>query len=99
MPEGLAICLGSVLTQHQYTLMSVPSPAPKHIIRSHADPVSVVYSSDDNERIYSGDSSGTVVITSSRSLRAIATWKAHDHGLLGIQEWEDTIITSVRDAS
>ena len=58
--------------------------------------MNVVCFSDDNERIYSGDAEGTVVVTSTRSLRAIATWKAHTDGLLGIQEWEDQIITSVR---
>ena len=73
-----------------------PPPTPKHLIRSHSAQVNVVCFSDDNERIYSGDADGTVVVTSTRSLRAIATWKAHTDGLLGIQEWEDQIITSVR---
>ncbi|KAJ2965521.1 hypothetical protein NUW54_g14091 [Trametes sanguinea] len=75
-----------------------PPPTPKHLIRSHATQVNVVYISDDNERIYSGDLSGTVVITSTRSLRAIALWKAHSEGLLGVQEWAGRIITSVRAA-
>ena len=76
-----------------------PPPTPKHLLRSHGAPVSVVWISDDNERIYSGDAEGTVVITSTRSLRAIAHWKAHTDGLLGVQEWEGSIITSVRDSS
>ena len=79
--------------------MAAPSPpTPKHLIRSHTSQVNVVCFSDDNERIYSGDADGTVVITSTGSLRAIATWKAHTDGLLGIQEWEEQeqIITSVR---
>ncbi|KAL1949317.1 hypothetical protein VTO73DRAFT_8198 [Trametes versicolor] len=74
-----------------------PPPAPKHLIRSHAAAVSVVHVSDDNERIYSGDAAGTVVITSTRSLRAIASWKAHTDGLLGVQEWEQRVITHGRD--
>ena len=73
-----------------------PLPNPKHLIRSHGAAVSVLCFSDDNERIYSGDATGTVVATSTRSMRAIAQWKAHTDGLLGVQEWEGQIITSVR---
>ncbi|KAI0370398.1 WD-40 repeat-containing protein [Pilatotrama ljubarskyi] len=74
-----------------------PPPVPKHIIRSHTSQVNVLHVSSDNERIYSGDAAGTVVITSTRSLRAIATWKAHTDGLLGVQEWDASIITHGRD--
>ncbi|KAI9000630.1 WD-40 repeat-containing protein [Trametes punicea] len=74
-----------------------PPPTPKHLIRSHAAQVNVVYVSDDNECIFSGDAAGTVVITSTRSLRAIASWKPHADGLLGVEEWEDRIITHGRD--
>ncbi|KAM5538451.1 hypothetical protein V8D89_007784 [Ganoderma adspersum] len=76
-----------------------PPPTPKHLVRSHTSQVNVVCFSDDNERIYSGDFEGTVVVTSTRSLRAIATWKAHTDGLLGIQEWveQEQIITHGRD--
>ncbi|KAI0768148.1 WD-40 repeat-containing protein [Trametes elegans] len=74
-----------------------PPPTPRHLIRSHAAQVNVVHISDDNERIYSGDATGTVVITSTRSLRAIATWGAHADGLLGVQEWGQRIITHGRD--
>jgi hypothetical protein len=49
--------------------------------------------SADNERIYSGDTSGLVVATSTRSLRAITKWQAHSEGLLGIEEMEDEVIT------
>lgn len=58
--------------------------------------------SANNERLYSGDASGLVTITNTRSLRAIATWNAHTDGLLGIEEWASkhegnpiTFITSV----
>ncbi|KAH9856558.1 WD-40 repeat-containing protein [Lenzites betulinus] len=64
------------------------APAPKHIIRSHAAAVSVLHVSRDNARIYSGDAAGTVVVTSARTLRALAEWRAHEDGLLGVQEWE-----------
>ncbi|KAI0787825.1 WD-40 repeat-containing protein [Fomes fomentarius] len=74
-----------------------PPPTPKHLIRSHGAQVNVVHVSDDNERIYSGDAEGTVVVTSTRSRRALAHWKAHTEGLLGVQEWEGSIITHGRD--
>lgn len=73
-----------------------PPPTPKHLIRSHGASVNALYISDDNERIYSGDAQGTVAVTSTRTLRAVAHWKAHNDGLLGVQEWEGSIITSVR---
>ncbi|KAF5359701.1 hypothetical protein D9756_003344 [Leucocoprinus leucothites] len=78
--------------------MSVSTPvAPTHLLRLHLHPINTLAFSPDNERIYSGDSSGFVVATSSRSLRAITSWQAHSDGLLGIEEWEDQIITHGRD--
>ena|ERR1700733_14558384 len=68
-------------------------PSPSHLLRSHSAQLSALAISDDNERIYSGDVSGLVVITSTRSLRAIASWKAHTSGLLGVEEWINGIIT------
>ena len=77
--------------------MSAPAsaPPPLHIIRSHSSAVSALFISGDNERIYSGDISGLVVITSTRSLRSVASWKAHTDGLLGVEEWGKQVITSV----
>lgn len=68
-------------------------PSPSYLLRSHSVQLSALAFSDDNERIYSGDASGVVVVTSTRSLRAIASWKAHSEGLLGIEEWGNCIIT------
>ncbi|KIK57640.1 hypothetical protein GYMLUDRAFT_228597 [Collybiopsis luxurians FD-317 M1] len=73
------------------------APAPIHLLRSHLSPVAAIFVSKDNERIYSGDASGHACITSTRTLRATASWKAHDDGFLGIEEWEDAIITHGRD--
>lgn len=70
-----------------------PPPSPAHILRTHSAAVRVLAFSDDNERLYSGDAEGTVVVTNTRSLRPLAVWKAHTDGLLGIQEWEGQIIT------
>jgi hypothetical protein len=82
--------------------MSAPAlasaPPPLHIIRLHTSAISALFISGDNERIYSGDISGFVVITSTRSLRPAASWKAHTDGLLGIEEWGKQVITSVCDS-
>ncbi|KAF5382082.1 hypothetical protein D9615_004317 [Tricholomella constricta] len=70
-----------------------PPAAPTHLLRTHSSPVSALSISPDNERIYSGDASGLIVVTSTRSLRPITTWNAHTDSLLGIEEWEEHIIT------
>ncbi|KAI0300842.1 WD-40 repeat-containing protein [Russula brevipes] len=80
------------------TSTALPSaPPPLHIIRSHSSAISTLFISGDNERIYSGDISGLVVITSTRSLRPLASWKAHTDGLLGVEEWGKHVITHGRD--
>ncbi|KAJ7158839.1 WD40-repeat-containing domain protein [Mycena filopes] len=78
--------------------MSSPTPAaPTHLLRSHASDLSALFFSDDNERLYSGDASGRVVVTSTRSLRAIVSWLAHTDSILGVQEWGSRIVTHSRD--
>ncbi|KAH7884546.1 WD40-repeat-containing domain protein [Phlebopus sp. FC_14] len=78
-------------------MTSVPPPSPLHVLRTHTGPVSVLFFSSDNERIYSGDAKGRVAITSSRTLRAIANWAAHSDALLGVEELENQIISHGRD--
>ncbi|KAF5342066.1 hypothetical protein D9611_001570 [Ephemerocybe angulata] len=79
--------------------MSRPPPpaAPTHLLRSHSDSISALWISEDNERIYSGDSSGKVVATSTRSLRAITLWNPHSDSILGVEEFGPHIITHGRD--
>ncbi|KAF9496799.1 WD-40 repeat-containing protein [Pleurotus eryngii] len=77
--------------------MSEPPPVPEHLLRSHSTSVTAVHISEDNERLYSGDSSGLVIITSTRTLRALAKWPAHTDSLLGIEEWSGRVITHARD--
>ncbi|KAJ7274518.1 WD40-repeat-containing domain protein [Mycena haematopus] len=71
--------------------------SPTHLIRSHSSDVTALFFSDDNERLYSGDASGRVVVTSTRSLRSIVSWLAHTDGILGVQEWNSRILTHSRD--
>ncbi|KAG6820633.1 hypothetical protein H0H93_014236 [Arthromyces matolae] len=78
--------------------MTTPPPAaPSHLLRIHSFPISTVFISKDNKRIYSGDSSGLVVITSTSSLRPLTKWNAHIDSLLGVQEWGNRIVTHARD--
>ncbi|KIJ67111.1 hypothetical protein HYDPIDRAFT_109119 [Hydnomerulius pinastri MD-312] len=72
-------------------------PSPLHVLRTHIEPVSALFISHDNERIFSGDAKGRVVVTSTRSLRAIANWAAHTDALLGIEEVGNQILTHGRD--
>ncbi|KAF4613712.1 hypothetical protein D9613_007781 [Agrocybe pediades] len=74
-----------------------PPPTPLHLLRSHAAPVTALSWSDDDERIYSGDASGKVVVTSTQSLRAIAAWMPHTDSILGVEEWDKYIVTHARD--
>ena len=68
--------------------MSTPPPSPKHILRNHRYQITSLHISDDNERLYSGDITGLVVLTATRTLRALATWKAHVSAILAVREWE-----------
>ena len=89
---------------HNVTVRSVtpmsaapPPPTPQHILRSHSSPISALSVSGDNERIYSADASGKVVVTSTGSLRAITQWNAHTDSVLGVEEWDSYILTYVCD--
>ena len=71
------------------------APTPKHLLRTHGAPVNALWLSDDNERVYSGDAAGTVAVASTRTLRALAVWRAHADGVLGVQEWGGRVLTCV----
>ncbi|KAG9008457.1 ASTRA complex subunit [Tulasnella sp. 427] len=83
--------------------MGPPPPPPIRILRSHAAQINAVTFSPldpegkTNERLYTGDGDGLVVITSTSTFRALASWKAHDNGILEVKEWEDSVITHGRD--
>ncbi|KAF8577783.1 WD40 repeat-like protein [Ramaria rubella] len=72
-------------------------PSPVHILRGHGTQINALFFSVDNERLYSGDSAGQVIATSTRSLRPFTSWRAHSDGILGIEEWNDSVITHGRD--
>ena len=76
-----------------------PAPTPLHLLRSHSAPISTLALSPDNERIYSADATGRVVVTNTRTLRALAAWNAHTDSILGVEEWHTFVITSVPSPS
>ena len=67
--------------------MPLPPPTPAHTLRTHAHAITNLFFSSDNERLYAGDASGTVSVTSTRTLRPIAKWKPHEESILGVEEW------------
>ncbi|KAF7327568.1 WD40 repeat-containing protein [Mycena kentingensis (nom. inval.)] len=77
--------------------MTASPPSPSHLLRSHSHEITAVFVSEDNDRIYSGDASGRVVATSTRSLRPILSWAPHTDSILGVQECGARIFTHSRD--
>lgn len=77
--------------------MTTPPPSPAHILRTHKAQINSVCFSDDNERLYSADLQGWVTLTSTRTLRPLARWQAHTDSVLGVDEWNETILTHGRD--
>jgi hypothetical protein len=89
--QQLAISLGPPPAD---AVMSLPPPAaPTHLLRLHSQPITAFAFSEDSERLYSGDASGLVAVTSTRTLRPIANWQPHGDGILGVEEWQDEIVT------
>ncbi|KZP00572.1 WD-40 repeat-containing protein [Calocera viscosa TUFC12733] len=75
--------------------MSAPTPA--HILRQHSAQISALAFSADNSLIYSGDADGIVCIVYCKTLRPVSLWKAHGGSILGMEEWDDKVVTHGRD--
>lgn len=76
--------------------MSHPAgPAtPAFILRGHAFTVHALHFFASNAYLASADSDGWLVVWSLASKRAVAVWKAHASGILGIKDWdEERLIT------
>ena len=87
-PVPGTIAAGSAPSPLYRLMPSPPPPSPKHILRSHRDQIASLYISNDNERLYSGDVTGLVVLTATRTLRALVSWRAHSSAILAAREWE-----------
>ena len=76
--------------------MPQPTPgAPTHILRAHRAAISALHISPNNALVYSGDASGWVFVTSTRTLRTITSWQAHTDAILGLEEVGNVLITCV----
>jgi len=64
------------------------SPAvPAYIFRGHVSPIHALHFFASNAFLISADSVGWLVVWSLASRRAVAVWKAHEGGILGIKSW------------
>ncbi|WWC62940.1 uncharacterized protein I303_105538 [Kwoniella dejecticola CBS 10117] len=76
----------------------MPSPPPPfHLLRSHHSPLSTVIFNPSNTLLYSGDQDGYITILDLKVRRVIAYWRAHEGGILGLQEWHGSLISHGRD--
>ncbi|WVQ96250.1 hypothetical protein IAU59_003354 [Kwoniella sp. CBS 9459] len=74
-----------------------PPPSPFHYLRTHHHPLSAVHFNASNTLLYSGDQEGWVSILDLRVRRMICFWRAHEGGVLGLEEWEGGLISHGRD--
>ncbi|OCF37004.1 hypothetical protein I316_00908 [Kwoniella heveanensis BCC8398] len=77
--------------------MAPPSPSPFHHLRTHHHPLSALHFNSSNTLLYSGDQDGWISILDLRVRRVICYWKAHEGGVLGLEEWEGGLISHGRD--
>lgn len=68
------------------------APTPFHLLRSHHAPISAVHFNHDNTLLYAGDQDGFVSVSDLNFRRVILFWKAHEGGVLGLEEWEGRMI-------
>jgi WD40 repeat protein len=73
----------------------IEPPAPFHLLRNHHAPLNSVRFNEGNTLLYSGDQDGFVAITDLRVRRVVCFWKAHEGGVLGLEEWDGQLIRYV----
>ncbi|BGP26949.1 Astra associated protein 1 Asa1 [Rhodotorula toruloides] len=72
-------------------------PGPSYILRGHDTSVSCVRFSRCARLIFTGDTNGFVAVWDLRSFRPRFFWKAHDRGVLGVEEHGNGVLTQGRD--
>ena len=70
-----------------------PAPPPLHTLRTHSASIASVAFAADNAFIYAGDQDGYISVTDAKTRRAIAFWRAHTAGVLGVREWDGRLIS------
>lgn len=71
----------------------VPPPTPFHILRAHQAPLTCVSFSPGNVFLLAGDQDGYVSVSDLGSRRVVAYWKAHEDGVLNVEDMGGQIIS------
>lgn len=71
----------------------MPSPPiPFHILRAHHAPISALHFTRGNTHLFAGDQDGVVSVTDLGARRVVASWEAHDKGVLSVGEWDGGVV-------
>lgn len=70
----------------------VPPPTPFQILRVHQAPLSALCFTLGNTYLFAGDQDGYVSMTDLSARRVVASWHAHEGGILGVGEWEHGVV-------
>lgn len=72
----------------------LPPAQPAYILRGHSAQVHALHFTLDNQRLVTGDADGWLVSWNLAFKRPVASWRAHQKGILGIGSWgRDCIIS------
>ncbi|KAL1405876.1 Astra associated protein 1 Asa1 [Vanrija albida] len=74
-----------------------PPPIPFHILRAHHAPISALHFTRGNTHLFAGDQDGVVSVTDLSARRVVASWEAHDKGVLSVGEWDGGVVSQGRD--
>ncbi|KKZ59933.1 hypothetical protein EMCG_05252 [[Emmonsia] crescens] len=85
----------SALSEPELQTGKLPPATPVYVLRGHASPIHALRFYSRNSRLISGDAEGWVVVWNMSTKRAVASWKAHESAVLGV---EGVVISSDQDA-
>lgn len=85
----------SVLSEPEVQTGKLPPATPVYVLRGHASPIHALHFYSRNSRLISGDAEGWVVVWNMSTKRVVASWKAHESAVLGV---EGVVISSDQDA-
>lgn len=75
-----------------FNITMTPPPKPFHLLRIHAAPLATLTFNADNTLLLAGDQDGYVSVTDLRSRRVVRYWKAHEGGVLGVDEYDGAVV-------
>ncbi|KLJ11527.1 hypothetical protein EMPG_13282 [Blastomyces silverae] len=85
----------SALGEPERTTGKLPPATPVYVLRGHGSPIHALHFYSMNSRLISGDAEGWVVVWNMSTKRAVASWKAHESAVLGV---EGVVFCSNQDA-